>query len=78
MILSKRIPLFIIAIISIQFFGCAADNTSNQKESISVEYIQSEAHKQNDAPYSQAVRVDNMLYLSGVVGRKPGASAVVS
>jgi len=78
MILSKRIPLFIIAIASTQFFGCAADNTSNQKEPVTVEYLQSEAHKQNDAPYSQAVRVGDMLYLSGVVGRKPGASGVVS
>ncbi len=49
MILSKRIPLFIIAIVSTQFLGCAADNTSNQKEPVTVEYLQSEAHKQNDA-----------------------------
>lgn len=77
MILPKQVPLFIIAIISTQFFGCAVDNTSNKKTSAKVEYLQSETHKKNDAPYSQAVRVGDMLYLSGVVGSRPGEPGVV-
>ena len=45
MISPKQVPLFIIAIISTQFFGCAVDNTSNKKTSAKVEYLESEAHK---------------------------------
>jgi len=77
MILPKQVPLFIIAIISTQFFGCTVDDTSNKKASAKVEYLQSEAHKKNDAPYSQAVRAGDMLYLSGVVGSKLGEPGVV-
>ena len=66
MILPRAITLFIAAIVLSQFFGCAQDRADR------VQYLQSDAHKNNDAPYSQAVKVGDMLYLSGVIGRKPG------
>ena len=38
----------------------------------SVEYLTSEATKALGLPFSEAVRVDNMLYLSGNIGVLPG------
>ena len=52
--------LFIIG--SLLFIGC------QQK----VEYLQTEAHAKRDLPFSEAVRVGNILYLSGKVGNIPG------
>mgnify|MGYP000673991370 CR=1 FL=1 len=77
MFLSKPITLFISTIAFFQFFGCSQENSYSEKKSGKVEYLQSDAHKKNDAPYSQAVRVGDMLYLSGVIGRKQGESDVV-
>ena len=57
MILPRAITLFIAAIVLSQFFGCAQDRADR------VQYLQSDAHKNNDAPYSQAVNVGDMLYL---------------
>ena len=78
MILSRPITLLASSIVFIQFFGCSIGNTTySEKGSVKVKYLQSDAHKKNDAPYSQAVRVGDMLYLSGVIGRKPGEADVV-
>ena len=77
MILSKPIALFIFTIAFVQLFGCAEENILNKKTLGEVEYLNSDAHKKNDAPYSQAVRVGDMLYLSGVIGRKQGEADVV-
>ena len=77
MILSKPIALFIFTIAFVQLFGCAEENILNKKTLGEVEYLNSDAHKKNDAPYSQAVRAGDMLYLSGVIGRKQGEADVV-
>ncbi len=42
-----------------------------------VEYLQSEKFAAQNLPFSEAVRVGNMLYLSGQVGNKPGEMHVV-
>lgn len=42
-----------------------------------IEHYQSEEMKALGLPFSDAVRVDNMLYLSGVVGIKPGTMELV-
>lgn len=42
-----------------------------------VAYLNSEANKAANMPFSDAVRVGNMLYLSGQLGIKPGESSVV-
>ena len=78
MILSKYTILFISIIILFQFFGCTQDSTYNEKDLRKVEYLQSDSHKKSDAPYSQAVRVGDMLYLSGVIGSKPGDPGLVA
>ena len=46
MILPRPITLFIAAIVLSQFFGCAQDRADR------VQYLQSDAHKNNDAPSS--------------------------
>ena len=78
MILSKYTILFISIITLCQFFGCTQDSTYNEKDLKKVEYLQSESHRKSDAPYSQAVRVGDMLYLSGVIGSKPGEPGLVA
>ena len=45
---------------------------------VDVEYIQSETNRALGLPFSEAVRVGNMLYLSGQVGTPPGEMEVVS
>ena len=37
-----------------------------------VEYLQLPMYEGQDLPFSAAVRVDNMLYLSGIIGLAPG------
>jgi len=43
-----------------------------------VEYLQTEKFAKQNMPFSEAVRVGNMLYLSGQVGNIPGKMNVVS
>tara|TARA_Y100000782_G_scaffold18536_1_gene19214 strand:- start:1218 stop:1661 length:444 start_codon:yes stop_codon:yes gene_type:complete len=43
-----------------------------------VEYLQTEKFAKQNMPFSEAVRVGNMLYLSGQVGNIPGEMNVVS
>ena len=43
-----------------------------------VEFINSEAARAANRPFSEAVRVGNMLYLSGAIGVKAGESTPVS
>jgi len=50
-------------------------NTSIQTE---VEFYSSAKHKAMNFPFSESVRVGNMLYLSGQIGIKPGAKRLVS
>lgn len=41
-----------------------------------VEYLQMPVYEGQDLPFSSAVRVDNMLYLSGVIGTDPNATGL--
>ena len=43
-----------------------------------IEYLTSEATKSLNLPFSEAVRVDNMLYLSGMIGIKPDRMELAS
>ena len=43
-----------------------------------VEFVNSEQSRALDRPFSDAVRVGNMLYLSGAIGVEAGASTVVA
>jgi reactive intermediate/imine deaminase len=42
-----------------------------------VEYLQMPVYEGQNLPFSSAVRVDNMLYLSGVIGTDPNATGLV-
>ena len=46
-------------------------------EKFSVEYLNSPANKSLGLPFSEAVRVGNMLYLAGQVGNTPGKLELV-
>lgn len=63
----KQLHLLFITLIFIM--SCQ----SSQK----VEYLQTEKHAKMGLPFSEAVRVGNMLYLSGQVGNIPGELKVV-
>ncbi|MCP5046663.1 MAG: hypothetical protein GY940_05800 [bacterium] len=45
-----------------------AVNNNNGNDSLSVEYLSSEATRKMKLPFSEAVRVGKMLYLSGRIG----------
>tara|TARA_Y100000310_G_scaffold217255_1_gene218316 strand:+ start:451 stop:975 length:525 start_codon:yes stop_codon:yes gene_type:complete len=64
--MNHRILYFTIFIL---FISCQ----SNQK----VEYLQTDEHAKQGLPFSEAVWVGNMLYLSGQVGNIPGEMNVV-
>jgi enamine deaminase RidA (YjgF/YER057c/UK114 family) len=44
---------------------------------VDVACVRSEATRADNLPFSDAVRVGHMLYLSGQVGSRPGDSGVV-
>ncbi|WP_420387552.1 RidA family protein [Roseivirga sp.] len=67
--MKKSFALFVL-IIAIQ--ACQP-----KKPSTEIEYYQSEEMASLGLPFSDAVRVDNMLYLSGVIGMPPGKLELV-
>ncbi len=54
-----------------------ASMPSSLSAQVDVEYIQSESTRTMGLPFSDAVRVGNMLYLSGQIGSLPGEMKVV-
>ena len=66
-----RRPVFILLIFSffITLPGCGNKAT--------VEYLSSPAIKKLDLPFSEAVRVNNTLYLSGQIGNVPGQMKLI-
>jgi 2-iminobutanoate/2-iminopropanoate deaminase len=52
-------------------------SVSLSAEKLSVEYLNSPANKALGLPFSEAVRVGNMLYLAGQVGNTPGKLELV-
>ena len=66
----KKSLLFGLILVSL--FSCEKPQKTTE-----IEHYQSEEMKALNLPFSDAVRVDNMLYLSGVVGIKPGTMELV-
>jgi 2-iminobutanoate/2-iminopropanoate deaminase len=69
----------ILAVLSLA--GCAVSVGSNNKpketpQSSDVEWLNPPDTDTTNRPYSTAVRVDNMLYLSGALGIVPGTRAL--
>ena len=75
--MKKKSTLFLLFIF---LFGCEANSNLSSKNASKEkpEYLQTDAHAALDRPYSQAVKVGNMLYLSGVIGRKPGETQLAA
>ncbi|MEQ8364122.1 MAG: Rid family detoxifying hydrolase [Cyclobacteriaceae bacterium] len=65
----NKLPLLLIT--TILFFSC------QQPESTKVTYAASEKFKSMNLPFSEAVIVNNTIYLSGQIGNKPGQLSVV-
>lgn len=55
--------------------GCQAKVTG-EAPTAEVEYLQMPMYEGQNLPFSAAVRVDNMLYLSGVIGTDPKADTL--
>ena len=51
---------------------------AQQRPPVQAEYLTSPATTSQNLPFSEAVRVGDMLYLSGQIGLKPGTREVIS
>lgn len=69
--ISKTMMLIIISLI---FAACQPPATGEQGSEI--EFLHMPGNEGSGAPFSSAVRVDNILYLSGVIGVVPGTLRV--
>ncbi len=56
--------------------GCQAD-ADHVPAGADVEHLNTPEYREMGVPFSEAVRVDNMLYLSGQVGNLPGQFVLV-
>ena len=59
---------FLTLVVVVLRAGCEAEVTASPD----VAYLQAPGTEDMDLPFSSAVRVDNMLYLSGSIGLVPG------
>ena len=66
----KRLFLF-LPVLLLTAFPVAADESSD------VEYLLMPGMEDMDLPFSSAVRVGNLLFLSGMLGNVPGTSGLV-
>ena len=66
----KRLFLF-LPVLLLTAFPVAADESSD------VEYLLMPGMEDMDLPFSSAVRVGNLLFLSGMLGNVPGTSKLV-
>lgn len=62
-------------IITVSFSACQPSAATDS--SADVEYLSTPAQSELGLPFSEAVRVGNMLYVSGQVGNPPGTTTVV-
>ena len=59
---------FLMLVVVVLLASCEAEVTASPD----VAYLQAPGTEDMDLPFSSAVRVDNMLYLSGSIGLVPG------
>jgi 2-iminobutanoate/2-iminopropanoate deaminase len=69
--MKKLFRLFFGVVLVMIFVGC------QQRQEQMVTYFQSEETKQMGLPFSDVVRIGDMLYLSGQIGNIPGELALV-
>ncbi|MFT4606131.1 MAG: 2-iminobutanoate/2-iminopropanoate deaminase [Rhodothermales bacterium] len=58
-------------------FTACQQNADYAPAGAQVEHLNTPEYREMGVPFSEAVRVDNMLYLSGQVGNTPGAFVLV-
>jgi reactive intermediate/imine deaminase len=66
----------ILALITICVIAAACQPPETGRQGSEIEYLQMPGNEGSGAPFSSAVRVDNTLYLSGVIGVVPGTLRV--
>ena len=72
--LKKTLSILVIGLIT---FMVGSLSASLSAEKPSVEYLNSPASKALGLPFSETVRVGNMLYLAGQIGNPPGKLELV-
>lgn len=77
---NKAIKIIVFIFVSLSVISINADNqkktSSSQPDRI--EYLSAPGAEKLNLPFSDAVRVDKMLYLSGKIGNIPGTSDLAS
>ncbi len=71
-------PLVAIILLSVALTSTTIAKQENLSSANSVEYLTSDETTSLNLPFSEAVRVGNMLYLSGAIGNIPGKKKLVS
>jgi reactive intermediate/imine deaminase len=65
-------------LISVILLVTACQPAANESSSSEIEFLHMPGTKNLGLPFSSAVRVDNMLYLSGIIGTEPDVDRPVS
>ncbi len=73
----KNSILSLICLIFILTLSNCVNQPQVKDNALEVTFLNSEEREKMDLPFSEAVRVGNMLYLSGQLGAKPGEMGVV-
>ena len=66
-----------IVLFSLLIFSLSCNNLDKQHEVTSIEFLSAPGAEKLSLPFSEAVRVGNILYLSGQVGTVPGTTELV-
>lgn len=73
----KKLILLLSILVTISACETREHNESEEHEAESISYYQSEEMAKLNLPFSDAVRVGNILYLSGNIGNIPGELKLV-
>jgi 2-iminobutanoate/2-iminopropanoate deaminase len=66
----------VLATLALVALGASCSD-SNQRPSSDITHLSSPALEALDLPFSEAVRVEDILYLSGQIGNRPGTTELV-
>jgi hypothetical protein len=66
-----------MALFSLLIFSLSCNDLKKQHEVTSIEFLSAPGAEKLALPFSEAVRVGDMLYLSGQVGTVPGTTELV-
>ncbi len=72
----QALPVFLLFLASCQPRDRQGEEVPSQTSTPAVEYLDGPERAASDLPFSEAVRVGSMLYLSGQVGTVPGGGLI--